>query len=75
MVYRWGLQALYISWLIPASGAHAPATATFLSGLGFCGLEPSLLRALTSRDSGLDASNNAGTLPDGDRTCLRPLQY
>lgn len=57
-ICRWGLQALYISWLIPASGPQAPATATFLSGLGFCGLEPSLMQALTGRSS----DGNAGAL-------------
>jgi len=57
--YRWGLQALYISWLIPASGPQAPATATFLSGLGFCGLQPSLMQALTGRSS--DGNSGAST--------------
>jgi hypothetical protein len=59
---RWGLQALYISWLIPASGAQAPATATFLSGLGFCGLEPALMHALSTRQTNWDADSSRGRL-------------
>lgn len=51
----WGLQALYISWLTPSAPETAPATASFLSGLGFCGLEPSLMQALQS--SGQDNSS------------------
>lgn len=59
-VCRWGLQALYISWLIPAPAVQAPATATFLSGLGFCGLDPGLLQALKGRNSGWDAAGSSG---------------
>ena len=57
---RWGLQALYISWLIPAPAPQAPATATFLSGLGFCGLDPGLLQALKGRSGGWDATASSG---------------
>jgi hypothetical protein len=59
-ICRWGLQALYISWLIPAPAVQAPATATFLSGLGFCGLDTGLLQALKGRNSGWDAAGSSG---------------
>lgn len=57
---RWGLQLLYVSWLTPAPGTHAPATATFLSGLGFCGLDSSLLQALSGKNSGWGEGMSSG---------------
>jgi hypothetical protein len=51
---RWALQALYISWLVPASPDRAPATAAFLAQLGYCGLEPQLLQALQSPAGGAE---------------------
>lgn len=59
MYRRWGLQALYISWLTPSSAEKAPATAAFLSGLGFCGLQPSLLQALQQSGDDTNASSNS----------------
>ncbi|WIA22163.1 hypothetical protein OEZ85_004499 [Tetradesmus obliquus] len=48
---RWGLQAVYISWLTPTHNQRAPAVAAFLGGLGFCGLDPEMLQTLQSHDS------------------------
>lgn len=72
---RWGLQALYISWLIPATAPAAPATATFLSGLGFCGLDPSLMQALSARRSSWDTETSKGMLLlAGNTACVsQPL--
>eukprot|EP00775_Hariotina_reticulata_P007451 gene7451-7661_t len=55
---RWGLRILYISWLTPTPAAKAPATAAFLSGLGFCGLQHDTMVALQS--SGVSASSSGG---------------
>jgi ABC-type phosphate/phosphonate transport system ATPase subunit len=59
---RWGLQALYISWLTPSSAEMAPPTAAFLSGLGFCGLQSSLLQAMQSSKSDHDGSSTTAAL-------------
>ncbi|WIA38572.1 hypothetical protein OEZ86_001885 [Tetradesmus obliquus] len=59
---RWALQALYISWLVPASPEAAPATAAFLAQLGYCGLDPRLLAALQSGSSEGGADDRARAL-------------
>lgn len=51
---RWGLQALYIAWLTPATPDKAPSTAAFLSQLGFCGLDHGLLHALQNPGAGAE---------------------
>jgi hypothetical protein len=57
---RWGLEALYINWLVPVTPAWAPTTAAFMSGLGFCGMHKVLDLSALSQNPLASGSSDAG---------------
>ena len=66
---RWGLEALYINWLVPVPPAWAPTTAAFMSGLGFCSLHNILdLKALNQTPLGSAAPVTSDTSVTSDRS-------